>query len=67
MLQISSPGHICKLQQCLVALAVQFVKGIVEIILILKLADMLVSLSQNFKYPLPSISMQQVFVTEVRD
>ena len=49
------------------ALAVQFVKGIVEIILVLKLADMLVSLSQNFKYPLPSIPMQQVFGTEVRD
>ena len=47
VLQISSPEHICKLQQCLVALAVQFVKDIVEIILILKLADMLVSLSQK--------------------
>ena len=45
----------------------QFVKGIVEIILVLKLADVLVSLSQNFKNPLPSIPMQQVFITEVRD
>ena len=67
MLQISSPGLICKLQQCLVALSVQFVKGIVEIILILKLADMLVSLSQNFKCPLPSIPISKSFVTEVRD
>ena len=49
------------------ALAVQFVKGIVEIILVLKLADVLVSLGQSFKNPLPSIPMQQVFVTEVRD
>ena len=32
VLQISSPGHTCKLQQCLVALAMQFEKGIVEII-----------------------------------
>ena len=67
VLQISSPGHIRKLQQRLVALAVQFVEGIVEIILVLILADMFVSLSQDVKYPLPSIPMQQVFVTEVRD
>ena len=32
-----------------------------------KLADMLVSLSQDVKYPLPSIPTQQIFVTEVRD
>ena len=63
VLQTSSPGHICKLQQCLVALAVQFVKGI----LVLKLDDVLVSLSQNFKNPLLNIPMQQVFVMEVRD
>ena len=34
--------------------------------MVLKLADVLVSLSQDVKYPLPSIPMQQV-VTEVRD
>ena len=45
----------------------QFVKSIVKVILVLKLADMLVSLSQDVKYPLPSIPMQQVFITEVRD
>ena len=45
----------------------QFVELIVEIILVLKLADMLVSLSQGVEYPLPSVPTHQVFVTEVRD
>ena len=45
----------------------QFVKSFVKVILVLKLADMLVSLSQDVKYPLPSTPTQQVFVTEVRD
>ena len=35
VLQIGRPGHIRKLQQRLVALKVQFVEGIVEIILVL--------------------------------
>ena len=67
VLQISSPGHIRKLQQRLVALPVQFVEGIVEIILLLKLTDVPVSLSKDVKYRLTSVPVQQVFVTEVRD
>ena len=55
VLQVSSPGHICKLQQCLVALAVQFVDAIVEVTLVLKLADMLVSLSQDINEPQASL------------
>ena len=39
VLHIGSPGHIRKLQWRLVALTVQFVEGIVKVILVLKLAD----------------------------
>ena len=53
--QIGGPGHICKLELRLVVLTVHFAEGIVEIILVLKLADMLVSLSQDVKDPRPSI------------
>ena len=63
----SGSCHIRKLQWRLVALTVQFVEAIVEVILVLKLAATLVRLSQEVKYPLPSIPMQQVLVTEVRD
>ena len=67
VLQMGSPGHIRKLKQRLAALTVQFVEGTVKVILVLKLADMLVSLSQDVKYPLPRIPPQQVSVTQVRD
>ena len=54
MLQIRSSGHISKLKQRLIALSVQFVEGIVEIILILKLTDVLVSLKhQKFSVQRP--------------
>ena len=62
---VSSPGHIRKQQQRLVALTEQLVESIVGIIReVLTLADMLVSLSQDV---MPSLPMQQVFVTEVRE
>ena len=54
MLQICGSGHIRKLKQRLVALSVQFVEGIVEIILILKLTDVLVSLDKTSKILCPA-------------
>ena len=54
VLQISSPCHIRKLQWRLIALTVQLVESIVEVILVLKLADLLVSLSQDVNFLCPA-------------
>ena len=55
MLQIYGPGHIRKLKQRLIAHSMQFVEGIVKIILILELTVVFVSIDQDLKYPLSSI------------
>ena len=65
MLQISGFGHIGKLKQRLIALSVQFVEGIIEIILILKLTDMFVSLDQNIKFSLSSVLSQQLLIADM--
>ena len=65
MLQICGSRHIRKLKQRLIALSVQFVEGIIEIILVLKLTDVLASLDQKSKNSLTSVPSQQLLIAEV--